>query len=71
MFFQFLIGYQREFNKIRWSVPCNSDQNCTQNYPQGWSGCSQGLVEGGVFEGREVLQWRGVREGVGLEAVKV
>ena len=37
----------------------------------GRSGCSQGLVESGIFEGRDVLQWWEVREGVGLEVVEV
>ena len=36
-----------KFDKIRWSCPWNSDQNCTQNSARGWLG-PRGWVGGWV-----------------------
>ena len=32
-----------EFDKTKWSCPCNSDQNCTQKYPRRLLGGQDGL----------------------------
>ena len=37
----YLVVYQMEFDKTRWSCPSNSDQNCTQNSSKGCVGCGK------------------------------
>ena len=41
-----IIVYRMEFDKIRWSCPWNSDQDCTQNSARDWWGLGLGVGGG-------------------------